>query len=113
MMLVIETQVYENYAWDEDGSLGTGANAYEVDYTGGRNGGRGPGYTSLDVRAGYVIRMAGGRTLNLFVDAFNATNEANFANPPTDLRAAATFLNLTTLTNGVARTFQLNARLGF
>lgn len=92
---------------------GTGANAYEVDYKGGRNGGRGPGYASLDMRAGYVIRMAGGRTLNLFVDAFNATNEANFANPPTDQRAAATFLNLTTLTNGVARTFQLNARLGF
>ena len=28
MMLVIETQVYENYAWGEDGSLGTGADAY-------------------------------------------------------------------------------------
>lgn len=92
---------------------GAGPNAYEVDYKGGRNGGRGPGYASLDVRAGYVIRMAGGRTLNLFVDAFNATNEPNFANPQVDRRAAATFLNLTTLTNGVARTFQLNARLGF
>ncbi len=28
MMLVIETQCYENYAWLEDGSLGTGPNAY-------------------------------------------------------------------------------------
>ena len=28
MMLVISTQVYENYAWNEDGSLGTGADAY-------------------------------------------------------------------------------------
>lgn len=27
-MLVIRTQVYENYAWNEDGSLGTGDNAY-------------------------------------------------------------------------------------
>lgn len=28
VMLVIRTQVYENYAWNEDGTLGTGANAY-------------------------------------------------------------------------------------
>ncbi|MGE0814018.1 MAG: carboxypeptidase regulatory-like domain-containing protein [Vicinamibacterales bacterium] len=92
---------------------GNGATAYEVDYKGGRNGGRGPAYSSLDVRAGYVIRMAGDRTLNLFVDAFNATNEPNFGNPPVDQRAQATFLNLNSLVNGVARTFQLNARLGF
>jgi hypothetical protein len=26
--LLIITQVYENYAWNEDGSLGTGDNAY-------------------------------------------------------------------------------------
>lgn len=26
--LLIETQVYENYAWDADGNLGTGENAY-------------------------------------------------------------------------------------
>ena len=28
MMLVIRTQVYENYAWNEDGTIGTGADAY-------------------------------------------------------------------------------------
>lgn len=28
MILVIETQVYENYAWNEDGSIGTGSKAY-------------------------------------------------------------------------------------
>ena len=28
MMLVIETQCYENYAWMDDGSLGTGPDAY-------------------------------------------------------------------------------------
>ena len=28
MMLVIETQCYENYAWKEDGSIGTGPDAY-------------------------------------------------------------------------------------
>lgn len=26
--LLIQTQVYENYAWNEDGTLGTGPNAY-------------------------------------------------------------------------------------
>ncbi len=28
MMLVIHTQDYENYAWQEDGTIGTGPNAY-------------------------------------------------------------------------------------
>lgn len=28
MKLVITTQVYENYAWNEDGSIGTGEDAY-------------------------------------------------------------------------------------
>lgn len=28
MKLLITTQVYENYAWSEDGSIGTGAEAY-------------------------------------------------------------------------------------
>ena len=28
MMLVIQTQVFENYAWDENGNLGTGDKAY-------------------------------------------------------------------------------------
>jgi len=92
---------------------GNGADAMTVDYKGGRNGGRGPGYASLDMRAGYAFRLAGGRTLNAFVDIFNATNEPNFANPGGDRRASATFLNLTSLVNGVARTFQLNVRFGF
>lgn len=28
MKLLLTTQVYENYAWREDGSIGTGADAY-------------------------------------------------------------------------------------
>ena len=28
MKLLITTQIHENYAWDEDGVLGTGVNAY-------------------------------------------------------------------------------------
>jgi hypothetical protein len=101
---------------------GTGADAIEVDYKGGRNGGRGPAYASLDIRAGYVFGLPGGRTLNAFVDMFNGSNEPNFANPTnfnasgvvsSDRRLTPTFLNLTSLVNGVTRTFQLNMRLGF
>ncbi len=101
---------------------GNGVDAITVDYRGGRNGGRGPAYASFDVRAGYVFRLPGGRTLNAFIDMFNGTNEPNFANPTnfnaggavsSDRRLTPTFLNRTSLVNGVTRTFQLNARLGF
>jgi hypothetical protein len=97
---------------------GIGEDAITVDYRGGRNGARGPNYASLDLRMGYVFRFAGGRTLNAFVDVFNATNEPNFASPinsgtASDRRLAATFLRYTTLVNGVTRTFQLNLRYGF
>ena len=92
---------------------GAGDDAIAVDYKGGRNGARGPSYVSLDLRAGYAFRLAGGRTLNAFVDIFNLTNEANFANPGRDRRATATFLRYTGLVNGVTRTFQLNVRFGF
>jgi hypothetical protein len=101
---------------------GVGQDAITVDYKGGRNGARGPSYASLDLRMGYVFRFEGSRTLNLFVDVFNTTNEPNFANPinfntntanASDQRLTATFLRYTTLVNGVTRTFQLNMRYGF
>jgi hypothetical protein len=101
---------------------GIGQDAITVDYKGGRNGTYGPAYASLDMRMGYQFRFAGGRTLNAFVDVFNATNEPNFANPinfntntanASDRRLTATFLKLTNLVNGVTRTFQLNLRYGF
>jgi hypothetical protein len=92
---------------------GVGEDAVTVDYKGGRYGGRGPNYASLDLRMGYVVRFGGVKTLNLFVDIFNTTNEPNFANPGGDRRATATFLKYTSLVNGVTRTFQLNMRYGF
>lgn len=92
---------------------GIGEDSVTVDYKGGRNGGRGPNYASLDLRMGYVFRFGGVKTLNLFVDIFNSTNEPNFANPGGDRRATATFLKYTSLVNGVTRTFQLNMRYGF
>ena len=58
--------------------------------------------------------MAGGRTLNAFLDVFNLTNRANFANPAGDQRLPATFLRLlSTSDEGPTRTAQLNFRYGF
>jgi hypothetical protein len=104
---------------------GTGDDAITVDYKGGRNGARGPNYQRLDLRLGYRFRLPGGRTLDAFLDLFNATNEPNFANPinvttntnnvnASDRRLASTFLKLTqTLDESPTRTAQLNLRFGF
>ena len=88
--------------------------AYTVDYRGGRNGARGPNYQQLDLRAGYRIRLPGNRTLDAFLDIFNVTNRANFANPAGDQRLGATFLRLVEVSDeGPTRTAQLNFRYGF
>ncbi|MGH9159668.1 MAG: TonB-dependent receptor [Vicinamibacteraceae bacterium] len=90
-----------------------GEDAVEVDFDGGRNGARGPGFFQLDVRWGYKLRLGGTRALDLFVDVFNLTNRANFDNPDGD-RRSADFLRLTELREGgVPRTLQLGARLAF
>jgi hypothetical protein len=87
---------------------------YEVEYDGGRAGGRGPGFAQADLRAGYRIRIGGDRTLDAFLDVFNLTNRANFANPSTDQRLPATFLRLRDVSDeGPTRTAQLNFRFGF
>ncbi len=57
---------------------GTGEDAFTVDYDGGRNGGRGPNYQRLDLRMGYRIRLAGGRTIDAFLDMFNCNERAEF-----------------------------------
>ncbi len=101
---------------------GTEPNAYPVDYKGGRNGARGPNFQRVDFRAGYRIRLAGGRTIDAFLDIFNLTNEPNFARPVQDPattggasdRRLATFLQLTaTSDESPTRTAQLNLRYGF
>jgi hypothetical protein len=92
---------------------GTGEDAYTVDYKGGRAGARGPNFQRLDLRAGYRIRMAGGRTIDAFLDVFNLTNEPNFASPNGDQRQP-TFLRITsTLNESPTRTAQINLRYGF
>lgn len=87
---------------------------YTVDYEGGRAAGRGPGFAQFDLRAGYRIQLGGGRTLDAFLDIFNLTNRANFANPSVDQRQPATFLRLLDVSDeGPTRTAQLNIRFGF
>ena len=93
---------------------GTGLNAMTVETVGGRNGARGPGTAQLDLRAGYKLRPGRGRTLDLFFEVFNATNQPNFANPSGDLRSGATFLVPTALAGGgFPRQYQIGTRFGF
>jgi hypothetical protein len=73
-----------------------------VENTGGRNGAYGPGFAQLDMRAGYRLRPSAGRTLDLFLEVFNMTNEANFLNPTGDMRSA-NFLIPTALLGGGSR----------
>ena len=92
---------------------GVGQNAITVENDGGRNGAYGPGSLQIDLRAGYRIRPAQGQTIDLFFEAFNITNEPNFANPTGDLRSA-NFLVVNTLAGGgFPRQFQIGARFGF
>ena len=89
-------------------------NNYSVDFEGGRNDARGPGFFQLDTRFGWRLPMGNGKTLDLSADVFNLTNRANFANPSGNQSALATFLVLSALRDGAApRTLQIGARLGF
>jgi hypothetical protein len=92
---------------------GTGADSITVESEGGRNGARGPNFFQLDMRGGYRIALPAGRTLEAFVDVFNVTNRANFANPVGD-RRSTDFLLLTAIRDGaVPRTAQLGVRFVF
>jgi hypothetical protein len=86
-----------------------------VENKGGRNGARGPGFVQLDLRVGYRVKLGSRRTLDTFLDLFNATNRANFINPIGDRRNTADFLRLSALvaTSGLPRQAQLGIRLGF
>lgn len=92
---------------------GTGADAYSVKgYKSQRNGAYGPAFFKLDLRAGYRFRL-NERTLDAFVEVFNATNRVNFANPSGN-QASPTFLILTGYdTSSTPRLIQLGVRIGF
>ena len=66
------------------------------------------------VEHAHPFRQPGQRTLNAFVDFYNATNRANFDNPTTGDRFSTNFLNLTALRAGaVPTTVQIGARFAF
>ena len=91
-----------------------GEKNYDLDYKGGRNGGRGPNFQRLDLRLGYRFRFASNQTFDAFLDVFNVTNEPNFNNPGNDQRITADFLRIvSTRDESPPRTAQLNFRYGF
>ena len=78
-----------------------------------RNGARGPGFFSLDMRFGYAIRAGGRRRVEVSADVFNLTNRTNFANP-TGNQASPNFLLLTAYSTSYApRKVQIGARIEF
>lgn len=91
---------------------GEGPDAISVEFDGRRNGARTDGYFRTDLRAGYRMRLPGGRTLDAFLDVFNITNHVNYANPSGDRRSRSTFL-VRRATIAPVRTVQLNLRYGF
>jgi hypothetical protein len=112
-----------NFDMDQNGSFtnewlaagtytGNGPNGITVDFDGSRNGARTDGYFRIDMRAGYRVRLPGGRTVDAFLDIFNVTDHTNFGNPAGDLRSPSTFLVRRTTISPV-RTAQLNFRYAF
>ena len=92
---------------------GVGENALTVENAGGLRGAYGPAYFQLDCRIGYRLRPSDTRTLDLFAEIFNATNQVNFANPTGDMRLGS-FLNPTVLQGGGnPRQLQFGVRYGF
>jgi hypothetical protein len=93
---------------------GNGENAICVDNAGGRGGAYGPGYRNLDMRVGYRVRNVGqGRTLDVFMEAFNVMNDPNFSNPTGDMRSGDFLVPNSLQGGGFPRQFQVGARLGF
>jgi len=86
--------------------------AITLENEGGFRGARGPNQMLLSLRGRYSFRLSGNRSLQAWVDVFNVTNRANFSNPSTDRRDAATFLILRAVVNPT-RTAQLNFRFTF
>jgi hypothetical protein len=92
---------------------GQGQNAITVENDGGRNGAYGPGFAQLDLRGGYRVGVGQGRTLDLFIEVFNATNRANFSNPGGDQRLASFLVPASLAGGGFPRQLQIGARIGF
>ena len=103
---------YSGAAVDPSGNK---TNPYTVkDYKSERNGARGPGFFSLDMRFGYRIPLAQQRRLEIAADVFNLTNHVNFATPAGNQNAPTSFLLLTAYSTSYSpRKLQIGARIQF
>ena len=84
----------------------------------GRNTLRGPGLLQLDLALQRRFRFGGDRSVELRVEAFNALNRANLANPNTNISSGSAFGRITgplnnTYGTGTARQMQFMMRLNY
>jgi hypothetical protein len=79
----------------------------------GRNNLRGPGFFNIDLGLFRTVRFTEDISLQFRVEAFNALNHPNFANPGSDISNAGTFGFITSTTGTGERNFRLGARLSF
>ncbi len=91
---------------------GAGPNGITVKNAGGRNGVHGPSFAELDLRVGYRLRAAA-RTIDMFAEIFNVTNEPNFNNPTGDQRSGNFLIVNSLVGGGIPRQLQLGVRMGF
>ena len=99
------TQFFDTGAFSDKGFKPTQAG------NAGRNLVRGPGYANLDASVFKDFRLRESLTLNLRLEAFNATNTPHFANPNTDLSQGQ--FGSITQTVGTPRILQIAAKVLF
>ena len=93
---------------------GNGPDPYTVeDFKSQRNGARGPGFFSLDMRLGYGFNLPNRRRIEVSADAFNLSNHTNFLNPTGNQASAEFLLFRAYSTSYTPRKIQLGARFEF
>ena len=94
--------------WFNPAAFGVPVNSFG---NAGRNILRAPSYWNVDLGLQRNF-LAGGRTLQIRVEAFNVFNHINWGNPAVNISNAATAGRITTM-NGRPRQIQFGARLLF
>ncbi|HJQ31096.1 MAG TPA: TonB-dependent receptor [Pyrinomonadaceae bacterium] len=79
----------------------------------GRNNLRGPGFKNLDLSLFRTFALSEYLKLQLRIEALNAFNHPNFANPNANISDPSTFGFITATTGTAQRTMRLAARLSF
>ncbi len=93
---------------------GTGPDPYTVEaFKSQRNGARGPGFFSLDMRLGYGFNLPNRKRIELSADIFNLSNHTNFLNPTGNQASAEFLLFRAYSTSYTPRKIQLGARFEF